>query len=158
MSANEILPNLWLGDKTASQSTEFLKSMKIGLVVNCTKDIPFNAHLSRSCTKLRVPVHDNLDKVEIANLAKFAPQVIGEIWRHYSNGIPVFIHCYAGVQRSAAITSMFLIFYQRCSSDDAINHIRRRRPIAFRPGINFHTAILKFETRLNQTLVDMTSF
>ena len=152
MSVNEILPNLWLGDKTASQSKEFLSRMNIGLVVNCTKDIPFCRKLPRGCDKIRLPVDDNLRPEEIHAMTRWSPGVVRHIWSVYSKGVPVFIHCYAGVQRSAAITAMFLIFYQRCSTRDAIRRIRQRRPIAFQPGINFEESIRTFEEHLSRVL------
>jgi len=155
MSVNEILPNLWLGDKTASRSKEFLSRMNIGLVVNCTKDLPFCKSLPYKCDKIRLPVDDNLMPEEIQAMTRWAPGVIRHIWETYSKGTPVFIHCYAGVQRSAAITAMFLIFYQRCTTDEAIRRIRNRRPIAFQPGINFEDSIRTFEDHLSRVIKDM---
>jgi len=156
MSVNEILPNMWLGDKTASQSGEFLERMNIGMVVNCTKDIPFCKNLQRKCQKVRLPVDDNLRPEEIHAMTRWSPGVVRQIWTTYSQGTPVFIHCYAGVQRSASITAMFLIFYQRCTTDEAIRRIRNRRPIAFQPGINFESSIRAFEDHLNSTLREHT--
>lgn len=156
MSVNEILPHLWLGDKVASGSSEFLHRMKIGLVVNCSKDIPFCKKLPPGCEKLRLPVDDNLQPQEIEYMTQKAPEVVREIWKRYSQGVPVFIHCYAGVQRSASITAMFLIFYQRCTADEAIRRIRRRRPIAFQPGVNFMESIRIFEAHLLSAIQDMS--
>lgn len=155
MSANEILPNLWLGDKTASQSSEFLERMHIGLVVNCTKDIPFCKKLPSGCQKLRLPVDDNLRPEEIRAMTKWSPGIVRKVWETYSQGIPVFIHCYAGVQRSAAITAMFLIFYQRCDMHQAIRRIRHRRPIAFQPGINFEDSIQTFSEHLSRSISEL---
>ena len=155
MSANEIIPNIWLGDKTASQSKVFLERMNIGLIVNCTKDIPFCEGVT--CEQLRLPVDDNLMPEEIAFMTKNSPRIIRKIWKIYSSGIPVFIHCYAGVQRSASIVAMFLIFFQRCSMETAIHRIQHRRPIAFRPKINFATSIRSFERNLNKKLEEMSS-
>lgn len=154
MSVNEILPNFWLGDKTASQSTNFLSQMNIRLIVNCSKDIPFCKSVPRGCEKIRLPIDDNLQQDQIDEMTRLSPDVIKYIWEVYSRGNPVFIHCYAGVQRSAAITAMFLIFYQRCSASSAIRRIRQRRPVAFQPGINFKESIRKFERDLQRILKD----
>ena len=152
MSANEILPNIWLGDHVAAKNKHFLQKMNIRLVVNCTKDIPFSPHLSSKCTKVRVPVHDNLDPAEIKKLSDWGPRVVSIIWEHYKHGHPIFIHCYAGVQRSAAVLAMFLIFFLRCSADDSIRRIRQRREIAFQPRANFLQAIYKFESDLGEEI------
>jgi protein-tyrosine phosphatase len=152
MSANEIIPNLWLGDHVAAKSKEFFKRMDIRLVVNCTKDLPFSKYLPSNCTKIRVPVHDNLEKEEIEKLGVWGPRIVNLIWEHYKEGHPIFIHCYAGVQRSAAVVSMFLIFFFRCSADEAIRRVIQRRGIAFQPRVNFLPAIYQFEKDLGEEI------
>lgn len=152
MSANEIIPNLWLGDHVAAQSSEFFNRMNIQLIVNCSKDIPFSEDLPKGCKKIRIPVHDNLKEEEINHLSEWSFKIITNIWDEYKQGKPVFIHCYAGVQRSAAVVAMFLIFYFRCSVDEAVKKIRQRRPIAFQPKINFLKSIYFFERGINDEL------
>jgi len=150
MSANEIIPNLFLGDITASRNKEFYESMNIGMVVNCSKTIPFLE--GRDFKKVRVPVDDNLKDVEIDNLAKWGPSIIRKIWEEYRKGTTILVHCHAGMQRSAAVVAMFLMFYQRCTHREAMSRIKKRRPIVFEPGANFYRAILSFENKLNEAL------
>lgn len=150
MSTNEIIPNIFLGDITASRNREFYDSMNIGMVVNCTKTIPFLE--GGTFKKIRVPVDDNLKDEEIQNLAKWSPQIIRTIWDEYSKGTTILVHCHAGIQRSAAVVAMFLIFYQRCSHKEAMSRIRKRRPIAFQPSANFYKAIVAFESSLNEAI------
>lgn len=150
MSANEIIPNLFLGDITSSKNKEFFDSMNIGMVVNCSKTIPFLE--GRDFVKVRVPVDDNLQDVEINNLAKWGPSTIRKIWEEYSKGTTILVHCHAGMQRSAAVVAMFLMFYQRCNHREAMSRIKKRRPIVFEPGANFYRAIIHFENKLNEAL------
>jgi len=150
MSANEIIPNLFLGDITASKNRDFYESVNIGMVVNCSKTIPFLE--GGTFKKVRVPVDDNLQEEEIQNLAKWSPKIIRQIWEEYSKGTVILVHCHAGMQRSAAVVAMFLMFYQRCNHQEAISRIRKRRPIVFQPGINFYKAIIKFETSMNEAI------
>lgn len=150
MSANEIIPNLFLGDIVTSRSKEFMDSMNVKMVVNCTKNIPFleNCHFK----KIRVPVDDNLEEEEIRNLAIWGPRVIHEIWKEYKQGHTILVHCHAGMQRSAAIVAMFLIFYRRMTRQEAMDLIRRRRSVAFQPRANFNDSIVHFENELNEAL------
>lgn len=150
MSANEIIPNLFLGDIMASKNKEFYDSVNIGMVVNCSKNIPFME--GGTFKKVRVPVDDNLKMEEIQNLGKWSPKIIRQIWEEYSKGTTILVHCHAGMQRSAAVVAMFLMFYQRCTHKEAMKRIRKRRPIAFQPGANFYNAILQFESSLNEAL------
>lgn len=150
MSANEIIPNLFLGDIAASKNKEFYESVNIGMVVNCSKTIPFLD--GRDFKKVRVPVDDNLQDAEINNLAKWGPSIIRKIWEEYQKGTTILVHCHAGMQRSAAVVAMFLMFYQRCTHREAMTRIKKRRPIVFEPSANFYRAILSFENRLNEVL------
>ena len=67
--ADLILPRLWLGNKTAAADPEFLRTVGVTTVFNCTKDLPFSPNVQR---KYRVPVDDNLQPVEIKNMAEYA--------------------------------------------------------------------------------------
>jgi hypothetical protein len=75
-------------------------------------------------------------------------EAVSRIIKAYKREKPILIHCHAGIQRSAAITAMTLIILKNTSSEKAIAYIRKRRQIAFRPRINFHTAILQFENTI----------
>jgi protein-tyrosine phosphatase len=148
MSANEILPNLWLGDIHTSQDHNFHKTMNIRVVVNCTKTIPFINAPDLQQDHIRIPVDDNLEPYEIQNMSMWSYEAVTRIIKAYKQHKPILIHCHAGIQRSAAITAMTLIVLKNTSSDKAIQYIRKRRSIAFRPRINFHAAILQFENTI----------
>jgi len=104
MSVHEIVPGLWLGDYSVSQSRTFHKQIGIGSVYNITKTIPF---LKKSNQKhIRVPVDDNLKREEIVNLGNWGFETIVRIDKDIRNGKQVLVHCHAGRQRSAAIVAM----------------------------------------------------
>jgi protein tyrosine phosphatase len=144
--AHEILPGLWLGNKEAALSEEWLKSHGVQTVFNCTKDLPFHDSVMR---RYRVPVHDNLQAVEIDNLLAWAPETQLKLLREYRRGEPVLVHCYAGMQRSAAVIAMFLMTLRKAkTAEEAVATVKRTRPIAFTPGTNFGRAIKGWETML----------
>ena len=140
--ANEILPNLWLGNIKASQDETFIRAKGINVVFNCTKDIPFSRHIE---TKYRLPVDDNLEEQEIRNLALWSNEIVYKIAKHYRAGDHILIHCMAGMQRSAACMAMFLILKGEIHTADAIHYIRAKRPIAFNPSANFLKSIEYFD-------------
>jgi protein-tyrosine phosphatase len=148
MSANEILPNLWLGDIHTSQDHHFHKTMNIRVVVNCTKTISFINAPDLQQDHIRIPVDDNLEPYEIQNMSMWSYEAVSRIIKAYKQHKPILIHCHAGIQRSAAITAMTLIILKNTSSEKAIAYIRKRRSIAFRPRINFHASILYFENSI----------
>ena len=94
--------------------------------------------------KYRIPLDDNLEPVEIRNMALWADEIVLKITREYKTGQPVLVHCAAGMQRSAASVAMFLIATRNMTPETAIQYIKERRPIAFRGGVNFEDAIDSF--------------
>ena len=148
-NADEIIPGLWLGNSKASQDAAWLKEKKIQIVFNCTKDLPFHSQ-AKHC--YRVPVDDNLQQAEIRNLELWSFEIVAKLAGEYKSGKPILVHCAAGMQRSAAVTAMFLIATQRMTSDKAIQYIRERRRIAFMPMVNFGQSIKGFEQKLDSIL------
>lgn len=141
-NANEIIPRLWLGNAKAAQDEAFLKAKNIYTVFNCSKDIPFN-RLAKRC--YRVPVDDNLKTEEIRNMELWSFEIISKLCQEYRSGATILVHCAAGMQRSAAVVAMFLLATAKIPADEAMAHIRSKRPIAFMPMANFATAIKGFE-------------
>ena len=148
-NADEILPGLWLGNSKASKDTKWLQEKNIQTVFNCTKDLPFH-YLAKHC--YRVPVDDNLQPQEIRNLELWSFEITAKLAREYKTGNPILVHCAAGMQRSAAVMAMFLIATQQMNSEQAIQYIRQRRPIAFMPMVNFGQSIRGFEQKLDALL------
>lgn len=144
--AHEVIPGLWLGNRVAALDPEFLKQKRIHAVFNCTKDIPF---IDATPVKVRIPVDDNLQPTEIRNLELWSTQFVPKVKAELLKG-PVLVHCHAGMQRSAAVTAMFLISFFGVDTDTAVTYIQYKRPIAFRPGVNFEDAIRGYERVANQ--------
>jgi len=145
--AHLIVPRLWLGDKEASMDAEFLKREGITSVFNCTKDLPFSPTIKR---QFRVPVDDNLAAEELANMRRWAPEIVAKVLNEHNHGHTVLVHCFAGKQRSAAVVAMTLVAKTRQTADAAMAYIRQRRPVAFFPAANFDPSIRGFETALNK--------
>ena len=150
-NANLILPRLWLGNRNAALDNRFLEANNITVVFNCTKDIPFT---NLPVAKYRVPIDDNLQPVEIKNLLDWSPEIVFKVLNEYKQGKTILIHCYAGVQRSAAVMAMTLIVLMRSPSSVVVPFIRKKRPIAFFPQANFGRSIVEFEKRLNKEAVN----
>lgn len=153
-NANEIVARLWLGNAKAAHDEAFLKSKNIYTVFNCSKDIPFHS-LAKRC--YRVPVDDNLRPEEIRNMELWSFETISKLCQEYRNGATILVHCAAGMQRSAAVVAMFLLATAKVSSDEAMAHVRSKRPIAFMPMANFGPAIKGFERSLHKIQAEEAS-
>jgi rhodanese-related sulfurtransferase len=140
--ADLIIPGIWLGNKSASMNEEFLKKNSITVVFNCTKDLPFHSSIKR---RYRVPVDDNLQSDEIRNLELWSYEIVYKIKKEHNKGRNILVHCYAGMQRSAASVAMYLIATNRMNADQAISYLKEKRPIVFFPASNFYDAITGFQ-------------
>lgn len=153
--ANEIIPRLWLGNRKASQDIDWLRRNNITTVFNATKDIPFVNGIE---FMYRVPVDDNLEDDEIRNMGLWSWEIVFKVLKEYNAGKHILIHCMAGMQRSAAIVAMVLIAKYRCTTDEAIRYIKRKRQIAFYGQANFYRSIKNFEKSLQNMIIEKNAF
>ena len=152
--ATEILPNLWLGNVRASMDENFIRTKKIQVVFNCTKNLPF-CHLIP--VKYRVPVDDNLEEDEIRNMQLWSSEITFKMLSEYTSGKPILVHCMAGMQRSAASLAMMLIVYKNIHAQEAMKMIKDRRNIAFLPSPNFLRSIQYFDALFHEEIAPKMS-
>ena len=143
--ANEILTNLWLGNIIDSRNTDFLNN--IDIVINCSKNIPFS---NKKNHQIRIKVDDNLEKNEIVNMYKYLDAITEYIHKSLINSKRIFVHCYAGKQRSATVICAYIMKYLDLSYNDATELIRNKRLIIFTPLPNFDGALKLFEMKLKE--------
>lgn len=148
--ATEILPNLWLGNVTASMDEAFIQRQAIDVVFNCTKNLPFSPMIP---IKYRIPVDDNLQEDEIRNLELWSTEIAFKIIAEYKEGHHILVHCMAGMQRSAASVAMMLIAFRNLHAEDAMRFIKEKRPIAFHPRANFGRSIHNFDQRFHTEIL-----
>ena len=141
MSACEIITDLWLGNIRDSRNAEFIN--KVDVIINCSKKIPF---LNNKKKCIRIPVDDNLEKSEIMNMYRFFPKITDIIHSYLTKNKIVFVHCYAGKQRSASIVVAYLMKYLRITLKNSIKLLESKRAIVFKPLVNFENALLLFQT------------
>jgi protein-tyrosine phosphatase len=147
--ADEILPGLWLGNREASQDTDWLRRKNITVVFNASKDIPFAPGTPHM---YRVPVDDNLEDEEIRNMELWSFEAIYKLTKEHKQG-NVLVHCYAGMQRSAAVVAMYLIAKYGMKKEQVIPFIKEKRSIAFWPFANFEKSISGFEESYQKDII-----
>lgn len=146
-----IIPKLWLGDVEDAHNANMLRQHDIGAVMNCTKDESFCAY-SMKQHRARVSVDDDLTPKEIRNLGMELPDIVKWIDAQRKANRNVFIHCVAGVQRSACCVAAYLMFKNRkLSVTEAINIVRSKRHITFRPYANFRASLNTFKKHLDKS-------
>jgi len=139
---NLIIPNLYLGNVNSSTDIIFLQQKKIGAIINCTEDEPFNEYFNDK-PKFRLSINDSKDP---ENINKFKHEIlksINFIDECIKNDLIIYVHCYWGLMRSATVIASYLIKEYRISSEDAIMLVQERRPYSLIDLYNFNE-ILKF--------------
>lgn len=154
ISANEIIPGIWVGNEAAALSNDYLNSINADVIVNCTKTIAF---ANNKKINIRIPVNDpgeaSIDQEDIAKMYKLLPTIVKIIHTYRLQNKNVFIHCHAGMQRSAAVMAAYLITETDCNLPRAVNLIVSKRPIAFAGGtyISFREALIRYSESLNKS-------
>jgi dual specificity MAP kinase phosphatase len=147
--AHEIVDGIYLGNHVAALDPSFLAKHKIQLVVNCTKDIPFDNTFA-SIEHYRVPVDDKLAHEDSEKLLHLMPMILQKILSSRYNRGNVLVHCYAGIQRSATVVACLLMFTMNLSAKQSITYIRNIRPVAFTPSANFHYTLNHFQNEVQR--------
>jgi hypothetical protein len=141
--AHLILKNLWLGNLDAAQDRDFLTKNGIRLVINCTNDLPNYHENDKNINYIRIPVDDSLLKKDFMIMTEYLFRIIPYLDEMLKSNVPVLIHCYAGMQRSACVVAAYLI-KNKVPLYKAIHFIQKKRNIAFTPQINFIDSLLLF--------------
>ncbi len=141
--ASEIIPNLWLGNVLDSRNALFMKDKDV--VINCSKNIPF---YSKTAKNVRIKVDDDLKKEEIINMFKYLDNATELINKYLLKNKSIFVHCYAGKQRSATIICAYLMRYLKLSYKETTELVKSKRFIIFTPLPNFDEALKHYEDKL----------
>ncbi len=137
---DEIVRNLYVGNRRAVDDGPHVFHM----IVNCTPDIPMPTYCQQT---IRIPIHDDPDEVNAMLHYMQEADVLEKIYDAVKRGDRVLVHCSAGMQRSCALVACYLVWYRGLSAEEAVEYIRRKRPVAFFGGANLWEAIRQTELR-----------
>jgi predicted protein tyrosine phosphatase len=133
---SEIEDGLFLGNQTDAKDAS-----GYDLVINCTTDIPFAAHVHESA-RLRVPVKDCNEQREqftfVDNL--ISTNLIARMDGILKKDGKVLVHSFMGQQRSCAVVAAYLMYKKHWDMYTALAYIKTKRPY-FEHYINFFVAL-----------------
>jgi len=155
-NCNEIVGNLYLGGIAAALHTQTLVDQGIRAVVCCVRESEFpSCDFHKDLAYYRVDVEDvSREPIEL-----FWPEALEFIHGWISKGAPVFVHCRAGVSRSASTVIAYLVARQSYSLIDAFHMARNRRPVVT-PNLGFMEKLCEFEmsTRATSPTIDVDKY
>lgn len=142
---HHILDNIYIGDCYSIQDNFFINQKKV-LVINATKEVPFNRNLKS--VNFRIPINDDLRTKSINMLYQVLDMFADIIKKYKDEGYVILVHCMAGRQRSCSIVAAYLMKYYNKDLDTTIKIIKKRRAFAFFGNVNFFPALYKYERDL----------
>ena len=110
-SYNKISDYLYLGNYNAAIDYDFIKNNDIKLVINCSKDLKIpDFYNTLNVEYYRIPINDSntIDDNKILN--DNLDYVINLIDKYRLDKKNVFVHSYAGMQRSPAVILVYMMF------------------------------------------------
>eukprot|EP00730_Choanoeca_flexa_P013307 TRINITY_DN5181_c0_g1_i1.p1 TRINITY_DN5181_c0_g1~~TRINITY_DN5181_c0_g1_i1.p1 ORF type:complete len:235 (+),score=48.67 TRINITY_DN5181_c0_g1_i1:254-958(+) len=127
----ELLPYLYLGDGEDAMDVAMLQQLGVSAVVNC-------AASSTLTSQAHYPAHfsylafDAMDQPEYDLLGQHLEAFWNFVEEARQSNRVVFVHCQAGVNRSATLCLAYLMLSQRMALLPAVKHCARRRPCILR--------------------------
>ncbi len=134
---DEIINHLYVGGLNSFETKN-----DFSLIVNCTKNEKISNQ--NNINFIRIPINDDPYESEKMLMLINELSVIDIIHNTLLNNNDVLVHCSAGMQRSCALVTCYLIKYHNMKPIDAINYIKSKRRIAFFGNVNLLSTIEQF--------------
>ncbi|KAG7328792.1 hypothetical protein KOW79_006966 [Hemibagrus wyckioides] len=148
---SKILDYLYLGSEWNAANFEELQKNNVGYILNVTMEI--DNFFPESFTYMNIRVYD----VESTDLLSHWNNTYMFINEARKSGQSVLVHCKMGVSRSASTVIAFLMKQQGWTLEEALNHVRERRPIVhpndgFLRQLNTYSGILNASKQRHSSL------
>uniref|UniRef100_A0A0A9WDN4 Dual specificity protein phosphatase 19 n=1 Tax=Lygus hesperus TaxID=30085 RepID=A0A0A9WDN4_LYGHE len=136
----KVLPGLMMGSQDVAADLKVLKENSVTHVLNVGHDFTIQ-YPGISYTQVQL-----LDLPE-TDLLRSLPQCLAVIDGVREQGGTVFVHCNAGVSRSAAVTIAYVMQDELISFHEAYSRLKELRP-AIQPNIGFINQLKLYEKEL----------
>jgi hypothetical protein len=148
---------LYLGSQYTAERLDSLKELKISLIVNCAIQLPnYFIRYSSMFKYINCSITDDHDVDIVCHFDKLLP-MIDSVLRSKNNNGNVFIHCQAGMSRSATVTIAYLMKYRDMNLKEAYDYVKLKRNV-IQPNIGFVNQLCQYELTLRNnsslTLLD----
>ena len=132
----KITDNIFLGNMNGASDINALKSNNIHYIINCTKNIP--NYFEQDFKYLRIPIDDTFGQ----SIEKYFDVSYNFI--NNNNAHNIFIHCHAGISRSATILIAYLMRKNNIDCNSALNIVKNKRSI-INPNTEFMKALYNYK-------------
>mgnify|MGYP003705797997 FL=1 len=148
-----ICDNLYISEYSTANDKQFITDNGIKLIINVTKELPFEDPSNGSIEQIRIPVDDDGSPISNEALLKYVQDnnIYDTVTRHLDTKQGVLVHCKSGVQRSPTVVAMILMKKLNIPFNEATRMIQKERYPTFFPFNNFIIALKEYEKILSQT-------
>ena len=146
--ADEIIPNIFLGNHKSALNINFLKTNNIDVIINCTKDksfiteltddvdtLPSNDVFVKGAEMYRIPVNDSLLECDFIIMQEQLKNIVPLLLRKYTiEKKNILVHCHMGKQRSAIVIAALLkvlLDYNYLSLDKIPKNITQKKQFSY---------------------------
>jgi len=140
-----IIPRLFMGSDIGARSLESLKKINVKYIINCASECQ-NHHSSSDISYLNLNLKD--DRKE--NIREAFERSFEFIQMAISENSAIFVHCHAGISRSAAIIIGFLMMWKKMTLSEAFRLTRSMRPIV-NPNPSYLTQLEAYDLELSKS-------
>lgn len=144
---NQITDTIYLGNIEGAFDIKKLKSLGIRKVLTVMSAFG-NHYNNHEFVHKSIEVDDAYDE----NIIKY----FKECFLFMEGSDKVFVHCAAGMSRSATIVIAYLMWKKKMSLNDAIDFVKKKRPI-ISPNLNFMRQLETFQELLIKKNYDINS-
>ena len=145
--ATKFFNRIYLGNAYNARNFYELQKQNIGLIINCSNDIP---HYFQDLFEYRrVGVQDKLRENIFPYLNIIADEIHNYLRKNPKKN--VLIHCFMGSSRSATILMAYIIKYKHYSRRDTLNFLREKRELV-NINIDFFNQLGDFEDILQNRI------
>jgi len=135
--------HIYLGNSIGANNKEGLQKRGITHIINITDTIQNYFEAEGDFSYLRIPIKD----CGAVELDEYFPRVFEFIDKALETGGQIFIHCYAGISRSASFVIAYIMQHKQMKYDDAFQYVRKYRNI-IEPNLGFQMQLWSFEDAL----------
>jgi predicted protein tyrosine phosphatase len=96
----------------------------------------------KTLIEMKYKIEDHSDE----NILLILPNIIEKIKDLNDNGSKIFVHCFAGVSRSATVVLYYLMFYHKYSLESAFRFLRSKR-MGIQPNPGFIRQLISLEKK-----------
>ena len=139
-----VVPCVYVGGWKPATDKSMLKSNKITHIVCCI-DVEDPFRFPGDFIYLNIKADDRVEQ----DMAQFFDRTNKFIDQCLKNGGSIYVHCGAGISRSATIVCAYLIFALHISTKQAVNMCQQARPFV-KPNEGFLSQLKAFEKQVKE--------